>query len=135
MTNFFEKWRDENNERKRLYAQEKYILDISEKLWEQLEKQDISKTQLANRLGKSKSYVSQLLNGSRNMTIRTLADISFVLGVEPHTHFLLKDDEREWLQFGKVNVLQCGQANELFSVCSDSNNDWGEARRIRAKCA
>ena len=41
----------------------------------------VSKAELAQRLGKSKARISQLLGGSSNMTIGTLADIAFVLGL------------------------------------------------------
>ena len=46
---------------------------------EQMEHEDISHTELAKRLGKSKSHVSRLLSGDRNMTLRTLAEVCFSL--------------------------------------------------------
>ena len=45
-----------------------------------MEKEDVTKAELAKRLGKSKAFVTQMLSGSRNMTIHTLADVAFVLG-------------------------------------------------------
>jgi transcriptional regulator with XRE-family HTH domain len=64
----------------RLLAQERLILDATEAIVELLEEQKISRQELARRLGKSKSFVSQLLSGERNMTLRTLADLGYVLG-------------------------------------------------------
>jgi transcriptional regulator with XRE-family HTH domain len=40
----------------------------------------VSRTSLAERAATTKSHVSQLLNGSRNMTLRTLADLAYSLG-------------------------------------------------------
>ncbi|MGB8873226.1 MAG: helix-turn-helix domain-containing protein [Desulfobaccales bacterium] len=65
---------------RRLLAQEELILEVTEVLCGLLEAETISKKELANRLGKSKGFVSQLLNGGRNLTLRTVADILHVLG-------------------------------------------------------
>jgi transcriptional regulator with XRE-family HTH domain len=40
----------------------------------------VNKTDLADRVGTSKSHVTNLLSGSRNMTMHTLADLTFALG-------------------------------------------------------
>ena len=65
---------------RRLLSQEELILEVTETLCELLEKEKISRKELAERLGKSKGFVSQLLNGGRNLTLRTVADILHVLG-------------------------------------------------------
>jgi transcriptional regulator with XRE-family HTH domain len=64
----------------RLVAQEDLIIEVTETLCELLEKEGISRKELADRLGKTKGFISQLLNGGRNLTLRTLADILHVLG-------------------------------------------------------
>ncbi len=65
---------------RRLLAQEELILEVTETLCELLEKEKTSRKELADRLGKTKGFVSQLLKGSRNLTLRTVADILHVLG-------------------------------------------------------
>jgi transcriptional regulator with XRE-family HTH domain len=64
----------------KLMAQGELIMEVTETLCELLEKEKISRKELADRLGKSKGFVSQLLNGGRNLTLRTVADILHVLG-------------------------------------------------------
>ena len=64
-------------------AQEKLILDVTESVFEVLEAQGKSKADLAKAMGRSNAYITQLLNGSRNMTLRTLSDIGFALHVQP----------------------------------------------------
>lgn len=64
----------------RLMAQGDLIMEVTETLCELLEKEKISRKELADRLGKSKGFISQLLNGGRNLTLRTVADILHVLG-------------------------------------------------------
>lgn len=70
----------EDPEFAKLVAQEDLIMEVTERLCELLEKEKVSRKELADRLGKSKGFVSQLLNGGRNLTLRTVADILHVLG-------------------------------------------------------
>jgi transcriptional regulator with XRE-family HTH domain len=70
----------EDPEFARLMAQGDLIMEVTETLCELLEKEKISRKELADRLGKTKGFVSQLLNGGRNLTLRTVADILQVLG-------------------------------------------------------
>ncbi len=63
-----------------LLAQEELIWELTETLCKLLEKEKISRKELADRLGKSKGFVSRLLNGGRNLTMRAVADILHVLG-------------------------------------------------------
>ncbi|WP_049722212.1 helix-turn-helix domain-containing protein [Gilvimarinus polysaccharolyticus] len=65
------------------YAREELIYNVTEDLLVILEDHAISKAELAKKLGKSKSFVTQLLSGSRNMTLGTLSDICFALGFAP----------------------------------------------------
>jgi transcriptional regulator with XRE-family HTH domain len=64
-----------------LFAREDFVYNVTEDILVAMEKQNISKSELAQRLGKSKAYVSQILSGSRNMTLGTLSDIAFVLNL------------------------------------------------------
>ncbi|MGO9175693.1 MAG: helix-turn-helix domain-containing protein [Desulfobaccales bacterium] len=70
----------EDPEFAKLMAQGDLIMEVTETLCELLEKEKVSRKELADRLGKSKGFVSQLLNGGRNLTLRTLADILHALG-------------------------------------------------------
>lgn len=65
----------------REFAQERLIVAVAELICDQLNEQGKSKAELAAALGKSKSYVTQVLDGTRNMTLRTLSDIAFALGL------------------------------------------------------
>jgi transcriptional regulator with XRE-family HTH domain len=79
---------DANNEApreedfERLVAQEMLIESATEKLLELMERHDVSKAELARRLGKSRPFITQVMDGSRNMTLRTVADLAFALGYE-----------------------------------------------------
>lgn len=68
-----------SRENRRLLSQEQLILDVTENILELLEKKGLTQTDLAHRLQRSKSHVSKLLSGERNMTLRTLSDLGFAL--------------------------------------------------------
>lgn len=79
MTDFLESWTKEDRGHERLVAQEELILDVTESIWDAMDRKNISKSQLAERLSTSRANVTQLLSGDRNMTLRTLSDIVFEL--------------------------------------------------------
>jgi transcriptional regulator with XRE-family HTH domain len=66
--------------RHRIYEREALALRASELIFELMEKEGVSKAQLAERIGASRAHITQALSGARNMTVHTLADLSFVLG-------------------------------------------------------
>ena len=63
-----------------MVEQETLILEATELICMLLEKDGVSRVELAEKLDKTKALISQLLNGHRNMTLRTLADMAFALG-------------------------------------------------------
>jgi transcriptional regulator with XRE-family HTH domain len=48
--------------------------------------QNVSKADLARRLNKSRAWVTQLLSGKANMTVRTLAEVVYALDAEVKLH-------------------------------------------------
>lgn len=69
-----------DDERRRLYERESLAFDAAEIISVLMEEKEVSKAELARRVGKSRADITQLLSGARNMTIHTLADLAFALG-------------------------------------------------------
>ncbi len=67
-------------ENRRLFEQEALVLEATELITELMEERGVNKAELARKIGKSKAFVTQILSGSRNMTLHTLADVVFALG-------------------------------------------------------
>lgn len=65
---------------RRLLAQEMLLMDAQELVVELMEKAGMNRGQLARALRKSNGFVTQLLSGERNMTLRTLADLACATG-------------------------------------------------------
>lgn len=104
MSDFLDRWALESEKNKKLISREQLIFDITEDLLIVMEDKNISKADLARKIGKSRSYVTQILSGARNMTLRTLSDIAFALDIYPsiqlfsENHILLNGnhDSYDW---------------------------------------
>ena len=75
-------------------AKGELIMDVTESICEILEKENIERQTLAKKMNKTKGFISQILNGSRNMTLGTLAEISYVLGYAPKIAFEESNSQR-----------------------------------------
>ena len=64
----------------RLFQQERLAAEITELMCRTMRECGINRSQLADRLHKSKGRISQILNAETNLTLRTVADIFTVLG-------------------------------------------------------
>jgi transcriptional regulator with XRE-family HTH domain len=62
------------------FVLEGVLLGVNERICEVMQEKGISRTQLADRLGKSRQYVTKLLNGKPNVTLSTLVQIAIALG-------------------------------------------------------
>ena len=74
----YERLEQSSPENRRLLRQEELILEVTEAMTAALK--DTKRSDLAKRLGRTKGFVSQVLAGGRNLTLRTIADIADALG-------------------------------------------------------
>jgi len=100
----------------RLYNQERVILEITEALCSYMDDANISRVELAHRLGKHKSFISQVLNGGRNLTLRTLADFLWALNCEARFGLVSagtprEDEELEWRQWSAARIIRKPSTN------------------------
>lgn len=72
----------ETDEGLRLWQQETTILKITELICGQMASMNVSRSELARRMGTTPGHVSQLLNGTKNMTVRTISDVFTSLGLQ-----------------------------------------------------
>ena len=86
----------------RLVRQEELILQVTETLTQALDEAGVTKAELARRLGKSPGFVSQVLGGGRNLTLRTLSDIAAALAQRPTLN--LSCDEESFVTGSPVDA-------------------------------
>lgn len=66
----------------RLLASESLVTEAAELIARLMDEKKVNKAALAKRLNRSRSWVTQLLSGKTNMTVRTLAELAFALESE-----------------------------------------------------
>lgn len=62
------------------YAEDRAVSLLTRAVINAIEKAGLSRTDIANALGTTKSWVSQVLNGSTNMTLKTLGALFWAAG-------------------------------------------------------
>jgi antitoxin component HigA of HigAB toxin-antitoxin module len=83
-----------STENRRLLRTEELILEVTEALVAAMAQQKLTKSQLAARLGKSPAFVTQILNGGRNLTLRTIAEVADALRAEIHVAVVPRKRQR-----------------------------------------
>lgn len=117
------KIKDKKNKEDRIDQQEWLVLQVALHIEKLMEQQSISRTELAKRLGTSKGYVTQLLDGA-NMTLRKLADVMMALDSSL-----------------KIDTTSLGFETTLIpeerGYIVDTNNDaisWGKSLYYNSSC-
>ncbi len=73
--------------RKKGYWTAKIQIDLFKELEEYMKKNNLTRTKLAKRLGVSKGYITQVLNGDFDHRISKLVDLSLSIGKVPIIEF------------------------------------------------
>jgi plasmid maintenance system antidote protein VapI len=91
----------EDKEFERLMMQEDVIMEVTEDICGIMDEEGINRSTLAKIMGKTKGYISQVLNGRKNLTIRSMVDIAYNLGYEVHLNFRkrVSDKKTEQINF------------------------------------
>ena len=108
----------EKSNRARDLARGSYLFRVTEDILVAMEDLGITKSELANKLGISKPRISQLLKGSSNMTIGTLSDIAYELGLNLDKTFKEYSEHRYPVNSGRP----CGQSRAKKSVRRNIRN-------------
>ena len=78
----YERYSESSPARARQLRQEKLILKVTHALWETLATLGMKRSDLAAKMQRSAGFVSHVLAGDRNLTLRTLADIAGAMECE-----------------------------------------------------
>ena len=123
--NPIDQWLEESEDNRKVYAQEGLILDVTESIWGALERRGWNKKALANALGTSRAHVTQLLDGSRNMTLRTLSDIAFRLHMRVDVRLCDENATNAWEDAGPVHIVRQQSFRPFSDVRSvTAANEW-----------
>lgn len=70
----YEKFKDDPE-----YITEGILLELNEKIVLKMKELNISRAELAKRLGKSKPFITKLLDGNHNLTVKTMVSMAQAL--------------------------------------------------------
>lgn len=100
-------------ERSEMFDIEGAKFDISEHIYSMMERQTVSKAKLARRLGKSRAYVTKMLQGNANFTLESLVRIARSLECKLDVSQVLIPVHQE------LPMLDWGQARKTkLSICN-----------------
>ena len=114
----------EDPEFRKLLSIEALVAGASEMVAKLMVEQNVSKADLARKLNKSRSWVTQLLSGEANMTIRTLAEVIFTLNAEVKLHAhapasnVMKGSSSAWQPLTYKMSLESIASADLFRLKS-----------------
>jgi transcriptional regulator with XRE-family HTH domain len=63
------------------------IIDLNEKIIAKMAEKKVNRVELAKRLGVSKAFITKLLNGNPNMTIKTINALALALDCQVYLDF------------------------------------------------
>lgn len=67
-----------------VWHQERVIFETTNLMCELMDQAGVTRTDLAKRMGRTKGYITQLLDGTANMTLRTVSDVFVALNRQFH---------------------------------------------------
>ncbi len=78
------------------FIYEQVLFDMNELICQRMVECGVSRSQLAERMGVNKGYISRILNGPANLTLKTVVNVLHALGARPR--FVLCDEQVQELE-------------------------------------
>lgn len=113
------------------YLLEKYQNDIYREVITYMHANNLNQTDLAKKLNVSNSYISQVLNGNFNFTLKKLIELALAIGKVPKISFVTTDDFWGYsvsnkclkVEFTIDGVTQAPQALDNYSSAIPEYNE------------
>jgi plasmid maintenance system antidote protein VapI len=82
------------------------ILKFTEDILSRLESDGLSHTELAKRMGVSPAFVTKLINGKNNFTLRTMVRVALALGCETHVELREMNADARWRNYEATKSVE-----------------------------
>lgn len=79
-----------------VYNVEGSILDFTEDLCRVMAEKDVSRAELARRIGTSSAYVTKILRGTSNFTLSSMVRVAMALGCDLRIHLAPRGSLTRW---------------------------------------
>jgi transcriptional regulator with XRE-family HTH domain len=93
-------------ERSPLYWAEAAWLQFTEDLSGLMQSQNVSRAELARRLGVSPAYITKVFRGTVNLTLESMCRLTLALAASPRLHVAAIDKLTRWADVPAVNEVQ-----------------------------
>ena len=121
------------------YWTERAVLDFTSALWQVMQRRQCSQADLARKLEKNPAFVSRVLNGASNVTLRTMVEMAHALDARVRIS-VVEAERRPFLAPVTVicsNVPRVESAHVIttplsFSAHRFAANDTEDARTVAA---
>lgn len=87
------------------------LIDINEQIIKLMIEKKMTRKNLADKLGCSKAYITRILQGNHNVTMKTLLQIAMALDVEFSLNYQEKDIQKKWI----ANLINYLPNNSLIN--------------------
>lgn len=114
--------------REEIYQTKEYWLEnIQNEIFIQLEdfmlENKLNKAGLAKKLGVSRAYITQVLNGEFNFSLKKLIDLSLAIGKVPNLHF--QDIKKYTIEKEKqLDKISKNEPQSSFSIAMEDQVDY-----------
>ncbi len=102
-----------------IYDEEAVRDEISEQIHQAMAREEVKPAELARRLGKSRAYVTKILQGNANFTIDSLVQIARALGYRYRP--LLVPAQPRWTPATELHVSARAEARATAPVTIDND--------------
>lgn len=105
--------------------------EIFRQMKEYLDKEGLSQSELAEKLGVTKGYISQIMNGNFNYTLKKLIELSLAMGKAPViefeqlNEFVNRNIRQTEFQYSRISKFSIGS---LTHSIPKNNEEYSEYR-------
>jgi len=87
------------------------IVEFTEDLCRLMKEKNVSRAELAKKIGTSRAYVTKLLGGNANFTLATMVKLAFALDGAVHVHIADKRAVTRWMDQIPVQLPESGEGD------------------------
>lgn len=105
------------------FIAEGIILEFTEKIVSIMQEKNINRAELAKRLGVSKAFVTKLLNGNPNLTIKSMVSIAKTLGCELNIDIFPEGFEIKRYYTTSLKRINIEEYTEAIDIITEGDAD------------
>lgn len=96
----------ESAERSPIYWAEAAWLQFTGDLYELMEAQNVTRAELARRVGVSPAYITKVFRGTVNLTLESMCKLTLALNASPRVHVAPTNKLTRWNDVPRTNVVR-----------------------------